>query len=1239
MALQIVQFNINGFMAHVRELKHFISVRDIDICLIQETFLKPKKQFSLPGYVVLRKDRLDPRGGLLILIKQGIRFSEIKINSDIEAQAIAIRTDVHDINLVNVYSSPNAVFDEKDYDNLFNLGSHTILCGDFNAHSHLWKCKNTDKRGEIMENFMDKYDYVLLNTGQSTLINSRGDETCVDLTFCSANMATKINWYVNNSHLGSDHNPIVIQLNQKVEQESDFVSRWKLQKSDWAKFNVLCHDKIDAKGFENLDTDDKINTFVDYITQAASAAIPKTRHTPKNKRFRPYWNEKIKIAVYNRNKAKNKYTRSKRVDDAVEYRKQKSLAQRTIKDESQKYWQDYCSSLTSHNKLGSIWRMAKRMNGVQDSPSSRSIKINGIDITRDDEKAEHFAQHFADVTSNKNHSPEFIKHKTDVETNYSFLFTNDAPTDYQNRHLNVDFTLYELEQAIRFLKNNSAPGEDTVAYEMIKHLPNVSLRVLLNIFNEIWSNGTLPRKWKHTIVLPFLKQGKDPNLVDSYRPISLTSSICKLMERLITSRLEWYLESNQQLSGFQSGFRKARSTIDHIIRLQDQINKSLHNKTHTMGLFLDFNKAFDLVWSNGLLIKLKNLGINGNMFNFIKDFLTDRKIQVRIGNKLSKEHNLENGTPQGSVISPILFLIMINDLPDQLQGVEVSLFADDTTIYKSSKNIKVLNKIMQNNLDAINKWSNEWGFKISTEKTVVVLFTNSTKLKNKVDLTLNGKNIKVENSVKFLGLIFDQRLTWSEHIRYIKTKIQRRINLLRAVSGSSWGASTHTLLILYRHLIRPLLDYGDIAIDSASVAQKKILATIQSRALKICTGTMTSTENAALQVELNESPLDLRRLQHQIEYSLKTKALHAHPGQNIFKDHWTNYYGSFNETNATIYSKVKEFYDLYPDIGHSQHERGNIPPWKYAEIRYDTELVKQVSKNEAPAMLLALTKQKVLEYEDTLQVFTDASKHDDLVGIGIHIKKFKENGEHQFSYRLTDNTSVFVGELTAIKIALVKLSHLRLHEKVTIFSDSLSAIQAISSKNNKSAQNLIIKIKETITKYVKTATLVWVPSHIGLDGNERADVLANIATTHSEVDIKNIPEWGEVKKLAKTYVADKWQQKWELSSSQFRKLKPKIEASDFKFRNRRNEVIGYRLRLSKCRLNFYMFQIGKHETGKCNLCKEYETIEHFLMQCKTQLVEDLKDLCTSFKIEYTLQGILNNACSLNFIADRCDRII
>lgn len=174
--------------------------------------------------------------------------------------------------------------------------------------------------------------------------------------------------------------------------------------------------------------------------------------------------------------------------------------------------------------------------------------------------------------------------------------------------------------------------------------------------------------------MPIAKPGKDKAQPSSYRPIGLTSNLCKLMERMVMSRLVYFIEKKGLFSQYQSGFRKGRSTMDSVVSLEAAIRKAQVNKEVVVGVFFDIEKAYDMLWKEGLLMKLDKMGITGKMYDWIKDFLLNRTIQVRIGTTYSQIYTIENGTPQGSVCSPILFNIMINDIYTQIDiGIGRSL--------------------------------------------------------------------------------------------------------------------------------------------------------------------------------------------------------------------------------------------------------------------------------------------------------------------------------------------------------------------------------------------------------------------------------------------------------------------------------------------------------------------------------------------------------------------------------------
>ena len=271
---------------------------------------------------------------------------------------------------------------------------------------------------------------------------------------------------------------------------------------------------------------------------------------------------------------------------------------------------------------------------------------------------------------------------------------------------------------------------------------------------------------------------------------------------------------------------------------------------------------------------------------------------------------------------------MIDDLPNSLQRVETSLFADDSSLYKGGRSIKLLQSAVQQDLDALQQWCDKRGFKISTEKTVAVLFSQATQRPD-IKLHINRMPIKTEKLARFFGVVLDQHLTWSEHVNYVTSKCSRRLNLVRAISDTRSGATTKSLIAIYRALIRSVLDYGAMAYDSASSSQLQKLDRIQYSALKLCCGAMTTTSASALQVECGEAPLRLRLLQQQNKFGVKVKPTTSHIAKNVFDDHWTTHCGRFSDKKP-LALKVSQFfqYVVMTNVKGQSRPRGLSRYWK-----------------------------------------------------------------------------------------------------------------------------------------------------------------------------------------------------------------------------------------------------------------------------------------------------------------------
>ena len=1244
--LKIFHWNANRLYKRLPELKQHLSTYNYDILCVQETYLKSNQQLNLNGYTAIRKDYtgVGSGTGLVTLLKNDLVYTDVTPTQVGQTESIVVRVKVKTgyIVVVNLYLSPSKKFQKTDLDIFFNQNCKTVIVGDLNAKSKLWGSSKPDKRGLIIEEEIESNNLVVINNGQPTYTFHTGTLTHLDVAIVSSSLAGHSSFTVLNNTMGSDHNPCVVKLFEaELFTENTATTRYLLQKADWLQYKEKCRTLFD-RDIKATDIDQYNKNITDTINMAATSAIPKNSKHKSRPRAKcvPYWDDSCRQAIINRNTARNKMSKTKKAEDCKNYKNLKQIAQATIKTTSKKYWEDYCSQLDNQTKLADVWRMSKNMNGQKSNLKIPCISENNKKFETNAEKAELFAQTFSDISSNKNYSEEFLKHKTDVEQNQKHLFKNDSYENNKMHAVNEAFNLNELKRAIKIAKNKKAPGEDSIPYELLKNLPNIALRKLLEMYNYIWSTGTFPTAWKHSIVTPILKAGKNPSDVKSYRPISLTATLCKVMERLVTDRLTYYVETENILNTLQSGFRKNRSTIDHILRLQDTITKQLHSRGYTLAVFVDFKSAFDMVWRNGLLIKLKNYGISGHIFQFIQNFLTDRTIQVSVGGELSSTHTLENGTAQGSIISPLLFAIMINDLPEILGDVESSLFADDSCIYKSGRNLKFITNSIQNSVDQLQNWCDTWGFKISTDKTVAVLFTRRKQNKLHKDLNLKGIKIKLEKSAKFLGMYFDSRMTWKEHINYVTEKCKKRLNLMRMLSGQTWGASKKSLLTIYKVLIQSVIDYGCVAYDTASNNLKHKLDSIQYKALKIATGAIHGTPANALQVETDTKPLQLRRQEMQIKLALKVIALDKHPAKSVFKPYFKNN-SPFDQNSRPIYDKVDKFFEteINNKIDIETLKQPSKPPWRLKTPVVDTGLKGKVNKIEQPEKLRNLALEKIENYEHTLKIYTDASKTAaGATSAAYYIPQLKI--EH--SARLTDKINIYDAELTAIKLALkwaIATPH-TVGKNIAILSDSLSSLKSIESGHSGSRPALLNEILILSNHLENRLVFIWIPSHVGLSGNEYVDKLAVHATAREHVQIPVKIEYKQLFPIVKNYITAKWQDSWntDRTGRHYYSIQPYVNNSlKILFPTRADCVAITRLRLGKCRTNSYLHSIKCHPTGLCDLCQIPETIEHLLLHCTNSVATKIRQKCRELHVTVELSEVLRDSRFHNTILKNVDR--
>ena len=278
--------------------------------------------------------------------------------------------------------------------------------------------------------------------------------------------------------------------------------------------------------------------------------------------------------------------------------------------------------------------MIKKKNGKNQSMKYSHIKVDDKIYESKEEIANILGKTFKTNSSSVNYDPQFKRHKQETETE-ELNFETDT-----NENYNLPFTIAELENSLKNA-HDSAAGADKVHYQLLKHLPCISLQTLLNIFNRIWEQGTFPESLTKATISLIPKPNKDHTNPTNYRPIALTSCLRKTMERMIHNRLNFYLESNNIISEHQSGSRKNRSTTDQLVQLELYIRNAFVKKQHVVAIFSDLEKAYDTTWKNGILRRIHKIGLKGNLLKFISNFLSNRCFKVKVGSSFSDVYEKE----------------------------------------------------------------------------------------------------------------------------------------------------------------------------------------------------------------------------------------------------------------------------------------------------------------------------------------------------------------------------------------------------------------------------------------------------------------------------------------------------------------------------------------------------------------------------------------------------------------------
>lgn len=1173
--LNIIQINIQSLrpIDKKEELYAKIVKDKVNAVLLQEIWLKEAENFKMKNFKLVSKRRKEGYGGVGILLEEDFRYEEIDFPElgPMEVVGVKIKSGFDPVNLVSVYIPPTRAFSGEVRDSLTgffeflsDLEGECIIGADLNAHHESWSPSFPPcARGRFLKQQVDLSDLVLKNDKSPTTIRGPNEnDSAVDITLVSPNLAWKTTWEVlKEENFGSIHCAIGITVSSNIPVANRTTKR--INKSKLVEHLSTIRPQFIYSPEEMVD-------ILDEAVEASSFVVA----NKKVNFLKKWWNDDINKLYEIKRQALAKYNANKTRTNYIQVQKTRAEFKREVRRVRRRYIADLTDKIDETTPSKHLWNIIK---GIDTSLSGSPSRAGVLTLTKGKEFMNHyFGGKLKSVEMPAAGTPELLE-------GYGMALQDG-----------------EIIGALRRTKKSSAPGENKISYDVLRQHPLDLQLKISEMLSRVFVSGEIPPRWRITDVKPIPKKNADPELPNSRRPIALMNVEIKLINAAVKNRLVEIAEINNLIPELSFGFRKNRSASTCVAYVVNSVHEVKENNEEVIVAFLDVKMAYDSVNTGKLLQILAEMGIPRKLVAWLYEYLRHRVMRLETEEGVIEEV-VSEGLPQGCPGAPIMYNLYTAAL-HKLSGESCKLvqFADDFAVIAKGASLELAEQRLNTFLNQLASKLRELDLEISAPKSAVIAFTG--KRTDHLRFKIKGQAIEVVNTHVYLGFTMDRALRHRKHIEMVRDKGAEKLGLVKMLARKADGANPETLIKVGNAMIRSRMEYGASTYGNAANTHLNKLQVLQNSYIRVAMKYLKSTPVHVLLAETGQLPMKLR-VEALAKKELIRSLYHRTPLLKILSGTLDREIPNGSYLTELADKHVDLVYQVHPaDRAISRETRMRFfTNFSLRDVVFADLGEKKTKKNETSREQWQQIFNEVAatKYKDHKKLYTDASKS----ASGTALAVFDAEDNTTTAENINNNNSITNAELRGILDAVV-LAKKKKYKKTVIFTDSKSGCQSLTNSKLLHENFIIWDIYKEIEKAPRGAIKIqWVPSHVGIRGNEAADAAAQGKCNDKQTEFMGIT-MGDACVASQKEIWEDWSREYKTASETkgrwhyqlMESPSPKIWFKGLLLGPAQIKLLS-RIRsghtLTKDRRALWRLE----DDNLCELCLEVEDLKHSLYYC------------------------------------------